>query len=734
MWSGPSGPWNQWPIHASMYQNVPHEQVDWAQLAKQWIQMQHTHPGTELPPEAQHLMASMPARLSAPPPMQQQPPPPPPPPVPVTPALPPAPPPNKPPPPAPMAGYWGNSSSASSSWVVGDAKPWAAAGGAVVAPPVPVTTLPPPPPAMVPTVVPQPPPLGVGVSEKETFDYGHVSSSQPLASQSYDYNHGGGTDHYGPYGHMELPPPSYGGPGHGPYNQYWGMGSNACPPPFLRKDRRELREEVHMPFLEEEAPQLDAAKRKSLPAWIREGLEKMEREKLRRLERERAEAEHRERLTKKSQQDSDPLKSKFDSDSDDEKGESVDMFSDGQRGRRPSPKRNGLQAARDASPDEEPMEPRTEEFRFRTPEERQQELMLKVRRMLTELLLEVTNEEVLALAKEVLQKAIQKAPARQLRSSSALENIATGLGGLRGYGSDSESSSEEGSGDEDSDAELERAIHEKREAFFEWERKLTAELDEADRLDRERQRQQQEQRLGGADQVTQDGGARSTTQADKNSAGDLERDSSPGASSPEESSKRGQDNMEGAAVAAERLEDTSSSTPENGESESKERSSASRKDKESTKQESKSSSRRSSKSSSKRDDETRKSGSSRSSSRRSPKRRSRSRSRDKKAKKRDRQSSSSRSRSRSRSESRRHSKRRSRSRDRKEKSRKHRRRSASSTESSDSGSRRHRRSRSRSHKRSSRRKSRSRSHSRRRRHSSESQGSGKRSSRKNRDR
>lgn len=64
-----------------------------------------------------------------------------------------------------------------------------------------------------------------------------------------------------------------------------------------------------------------------------------------------------------------------DSDSEDEKGEGVDMFSDGQRSRRPSPKRNGLQTARDASPDEEPLEPRTEEFRFRTAEERQQELV-----------------------------------------------------------------------------------------------------------------------------------------------------------------------------------------------------------------------------------------------------------------------------------------------------------------------------------------------------------------------
>ncbi|XP_029834705.2 arginine/serine-rich protein PNISR isoform X1 [Ixodes scapularis] len=733
MWSGPSGPWNQWPIHASMYQNVPHEQVDWAQLAKQWIQMQQTHPGVELPPQAQHLMASMPPRMSVPPPVQPQQ-------VSVVPALPPHKPPPPPPPPAPIggvasgggaapAGYWGNSSA--STWVVGDGKPWATAGSVV--PAVAPVAHPPPPPPPPAVVVPQPPLLGV--SEKETFDYGHVSSSQPLASQSYDYNHGGGAaDQYGPYGHLDLPPPSYGGPGQGSYGQYWGMGSNPCPPPFLRKDRRELREDVQLPFLEEETPQLDAAKRKSLPAWIREGLEKMEREKLRRLERERAEAEHRERLNKKAQQDSDPLKSKFDSDSEDEKGEGVDMFSDGQRGRRPSPKRNGLQTARDASPDEEPLEPRTEEFRFRTAEERQQELMLKVRRMLTELLLEVTNEEVLSLAKEVLQKAIQKAPARQLRSSSALANIATGLGGLRGYGSDSESSSEEGSGEEDSDEELERAIQEKREAFFEWERRMTAELDEADRLEREKQRQQEqrqhEQRLGGADQVTEDGGARSTGQADKSSTGDLEHDSSPGASSPEESDRKAEENAE--VAAAERLEEASSSTPEDRESEGKER--TSRRDKEAAKQESKSSGRKGSKSSSKQD-ETRKSGSSRSSSRRSPKRksRSRSRSRDKKAKKRERHSSSSRSRS--RSESRKRGKHRSRSRDRKEKSRKHRRRSASSSESSDSGSRKRRRSRSRSRKRSSRRKSRSRSRShRRRRHSSESQGSGKRSSRKNRDR
>lgn len=38
----------------------------------------------------------------------------------------------------------------------------------------------------------------------------------------------------------------------------------------------------------------DAAKRKTLPAWIREGLEKMEREKQKKMERERIEQEKKE--------------------------------------------------------------------------------------------------------------------------------------------------------------------------------------------------------------------------------------------------------------------------------------------------------------------------------------------------------------------------------------------------------------------------------------------------------
>lgn len=52
---------------------------------------------------------------------------------------------------------------------------------------------------------------------------------------------------------------------------------------------------------------VDAAKRKQLPAWIREGLEKMEREKQKKLDKERQMKEREEELSKKRQEDEDAL-------------------------------------------------------------------------------------------------------------------------------------------------------------------------------------------------------------------------------------------------------------------------------------------------------------------------------------------------------------------------------------------------------------------------------------------
>lgn len=72
---------------------------------------------------------------------------------------------------------------------------------------------------------------------------------------------------------------------------------------------------------------LDAAKRKNLPAWIREGLEKMEREKQKKEERERFLQERELRRQNRLQEQMAsglPARSRFDDDSDEEDGDDED--------------------------------------------------------------------------------------------------------------------------------------------------------------------------------------------------------------------------------------------------------------------------------------------------------------------------------------------------------------------------------------------------------------------------
>lgn len=40
----------QWALNPSAYQNVSNDQVDWAALAQQWIQMKESCPATPVPP------------------------------------------------------------------------------------------------------------------------------------------------------------------------------------------------------------------------------------------------------------------------------------------------------------------------------------------------------------------------------------------------------------------------------------------------------------------------------------------------------------------------------------------------------------------------------------------------------------------------------------------------------------------------------------------------------------
>uniref|UniRef100_A0A672ZF79 PNN-interacting serine/arginine-rich protein n=1 Tax=Sphaeramia orbicularis TaxID=375764 RepID=A0A672ZF79_9TELE len=295
-----------------------------------------------------------------------------------------------------------------------------------------------------------------GVYPQNSHGYGAQPDSYamaPLAMNQFDYQHGAAS--------------TYGPTPTGFHSQYW-QG-----PPQNRRDNRppgfrdRPRSPIQLPVKPVEAPAtLDAVKRRTLPAWIREGLEKMDREKQKKQERERMEKERAEMAKddgKEHEADEDsngprvPRKSKFDSDDEGNDDDAEDKTSMRKEftGRSPSP----------------PAEDSESEM---TDEEKEFQLMLITKTLLTEILLEVTNEEILHVAKDAHRKAT-RAPAKQLAQSSALASL-TGLSGLGDYGSD-ESEDDERSvrGSESSDTdeeELRHRIREKQDAFRRKEREI----------------------------------------------------------------------------------------------------------------------------------------------------------------------------------------------------------------------------------------------------------------------
>ncbi|KAI7806218.1 Sfrs18 protein [Triplophysa rosa] len=271
----------------------------------------------------------------------------------------------------------------------------------------------------------------------------------PMAVNQFDYQHGAA-----PTG------TAYGLPSTGFHAPFWPdrtQNRTDRLPAFRTEHPRSPNQLAIKP----EAPTLDAVKRRTLPAWIREGLEKMDREKQKKLEKERVEKERAEMANNDSDMVEEggdghrlPRRSKFDSD--DEDGEEDDAGDDGVLGRKQE------FGGRVSPPvQEDQSEPEM------TEEEKEFQLMLMTKTLLTEVLLEVTNEEIQQVAKETHRKA-SKAPAKQLAQSNALASL-TGLGGLGEYGSD-ESEDEERSakGSDSSDTDDEELLHrirQKQDAF-----------------------------------------------------------------------------------------------------------------------------------------------------------------------------------------------------------------------------------------------------------------------------
>ncbi|KAF5280233.1 hypothetical protein FQA39_LY18093 [Lamprigera yunnana] len=210
---------------------------------------------------------------------------------------------------------------------------------------------------------------------------------------------------------------------------------------------------------------LDATKRKQLPAWIREGLEKMERDKQKQLEKEREKQEKQEVSEKSVLNEKEALeiikstvkereRSKFDSDDED------------------SAEEISIKESEQLSPDVGTLLT-------------QEELMLKMRRTMTEVLLKVTNQEIRAVCKEEFQRYLRKRKASDQHVSAPSGNNISGRLGLGMYG-DSASSSEDsnnsiGQTKNSSDTELKDTIKRRKADFIKTEREIEARLAAVDR-------------------------------------------------------------------------------------------------------------------------------------------------------------------------------------------------------------------------------------------------------------
>ncbi|KAK7583770.1 hypothetical protein V9T40_004733 [Parthenolecanium corni] len=231
----------------------------------------------------------------------------------------------------------------------------------------------------------------------------------------------------------------------------------------------------------EQTSVIDAVKKKQLPAWIREGLNKMEREKQKKLERERL-------MQERQMRKQEPFK-------ENSPEENLRIAANNPTHVPSEPFKTATTIPRVVHPFEStaidvPDPPRlssppinkeenTSLIR-KTKDEIMEESMLKIRRILTEILLEATENHVVMIAREELKRA--KSSARAVRRSNAVSSVKGNLG-LNIYGSgsdDSDSSSSENTyfdRKSDSDEELKSLIDRKKQDFRKIEDEIEIQIE-----------------------------------------------------------------------------------------------------------------------------------------------------------------------------------------------------------------------------------------------------------------
>ncbi|XP_018899404.2 uncharacterized protein [Bemisia tabaci] len=261
-----------------------------------------------------------------------------------------------------------------------------------------------------------------------------------------------------------------------------------------RGSRRRSRDQERKEDTEDsEPPVLDAAKRRSLPAWIREGLEKMEREKQKKIEQEQLKQECQKQALENVKQAScleqsnDPkilMKSKFDSDSEDDGNAEADASQTYEK--TPNPKFKGPSTVkyRRAFPsiDRMPLS------NAKSKEQIMEETMLQVRRILTQILMEVTTYEMEKVVNQVHSLMQKKAPAPS-NEKTPQSSVVTGKLGLGIYDSESDNSSGEEAvpntkDGEESDREIKERIVRKRKDFQKVEREIEVHIEQQEEKER----------------------------------------------------------------------------------------------------------------------------------------------------------------------------------------------------------------------------------------------------------
>ncbi|XP_022179004.1 arginine/serine-rich protein PNISR-like isoform X2 [Myzus persicae] len=246
-------------------------------------------------------------------------------------------------------------------------------------------------------------------------------------------------------------------------NNYWAGPNTSVPPPTEPDQWSKLNMIPNVDDRTQDPSFMDAAKRKQLPAWIREGLEKMEREKRRKIEQEQSfsEPDYSSYTNENVTQEVPNSPNNFDHeaqmvDVDDIEPVSSDYINDTE------PRKTEY-----VKNDPTPLIPR------KTKAQIWEDTMLSLRKILTKLLMDVTNDMMLNIVKDVLKTTSQ-----------------TGLGV---YGSES-GSSDESDGEQkiyghrqlkpDSDEAIQERILKRQREFSYIEARILIELDQLE--DREK--------------------------------------------------------------------------------------------------------------------------------------------------------------------------------------------------------------------------------------------------------